>query len=156
WPHFRLELEDLGTVLIQGSAFIVFGAVLLPALLVFCLTGMASFLWLFAPLWALYVAVRRLYYRYTYSAMSPRPGRRMRPCLTPAAEFAKAALLKALTLFLLQWTVQSSFLFGLILLQGGGYHEALRLEIRQQFWGCYSPLTMTGFQWLCFASQLFF
>ncbi|RNE95205.1 uncharacterized protein Tco025E_10121, partial [Trypanosoma conorhini] len=41
----RLELEDLGTVLIQGSAFIVFGAVLLPALLVFCLTGMASFLW---------------------------------------------------------------------------------------------------------------
>ncbi|RNF17569.1 uncharacterized protein Tco025E_04760, partial [Trypanosoma conorhini] len=43
----RLELEDLGTVLIQGSAFIVFGAVLLPALLVFCLTGMASFLWLF-------------------------------------------------------------------------------------------------------------
>ncbi|ESL12066.1 hypothetical protein TRSC58_00172 [Trypanosoma rangeli SC58] len=152
----RLELEDLGTVMIQGIAFIVFGAVLLPALLVFCLPGLASFLWVFVPLWALHMAVCRLYYGYTYSTMQSPPRGRISRRLTPATEFAKAALLKVLTLFMLQWSVQCSFLFGLILLKGGGYNEALRIEIRHQLWGCYNPLNMTSFQWFCFASQILF
>ncbi|EAN88720.1 hypothetical protein C3747_9g271 [Trypanosoma cruzi] len=153
----RLELEDLETVLIQGSTFIVFGAALLPAVVVFCLAGVASFLWLFLPVWTLYMVVRRLYYGHIGELEMQRPSLGpMNVFLTPAGEFAKAAFLKVMTLFLLQWTVQCSFLLGLLLLQGGGYEEALQLEASHQFWGCYNIPEMTRFEWLCFASQILF
>ncbi|KEG07324.1 hypothetical protein DQ04_10171000 [Trypanosoma grayi] len=152
----RLELDDLETVLIQGSTFIVFGAVLLPAAIVFCVVGFAAFMWVFAPFWLCYMLVRYLYYRCGGVAAQRAAGRPQDVLLTPAGEFAKAALLKVLTLFLLQWAVQCSFLFGLVLLQGGWYSEALQLEAEHQLWGSYNLAKMDKFQWLCVVSQLFF
>ncbi|KAH9592996.1 hypothetical protein LSM04_002983 [Trypanosoma melophagium] len=152
----RLELEDLETVSIQCSTFIVFGAVLLPAAVVFCVAGFASFIWVFSPIWLVYALVRYFYYRSSKLGVQASARGRGDLLFTPAGEFAKAAVLKVLTLFLLQWTIQCSFLFGLILLQGGRYHEALHTEAKYQLLGWYNPMKMNWFQWLCFASQLFF
>ncbi|ORC91644.1 uncharacterized protein TM35_000052410 [Trypanosoma theileri] len=152
----RLELEDLETVLIQCSTFIVFGAVLLPAAVVFCVAGFSAFIWVFSPIWLVYALVRYFYYRSASVGVQASSGRGGDVLFTPAGEFVKAALLKVMTLFLLQWTIQCSFLFGLVLLQGGKYVEALRTEAQNQVFCWYNPMKMNQFQWLCFVSQLFF
>ncbi|ORC91643.1 uncharacterized protein TM35_000052390 [Trypanosoma theileri] len=152
----RLELEDLETVLIQCSTFIVFGAVLLPAAVVFCVAGFSAFIWVFSPIWLVYALVRYFYYRSASVGVQASSGRGGDVLFTPAGEFVKAALLKVMTLFLLQWTIQCSFLFGLVLLQGGKYVEALRTEAHYQILGWYNPMEMNQFQFLCFVSQVFF
>ncbi|CBH17015.1 uncharacterized protein TEOVI_000294900 [Trypanosoma equiperdum] len=152
----EFKLEDLETVLVQGCTFIVFGAVLLPPVFVFCLVGAAMFLWLFGPLWFAYGYFRHLYYKPRQSKGLSSPNARGWLRITPFRELARIVLLKAVTLFLLQWTVQCSFLLGLMLLQGESYLKALHLEVKHQLWRWNNPLKMGGFRLLCLVSQLLF
>ncbi|KAG8348150.1 hypothetical protein TRVL_01017 [Trypanosoma vivax] len=149
----RLQLENLQTVLVQGCTFIVFGSILLPAAVIFCVTGFCAFAWLFAIVWAFYAAMRYLYYKHNGVSPVSLVESSNGILLTPIGEFGRAVALKVLTLFLLQWSIQCSFLLGLSLLQGMGYYEALQLEIKYQLLGGYDPLKMTHFQWLCLISQ---
>ncbi|CCD12614.1 unnamed protein product [Trypanosoma congolense IL3000] len=151
----QLQLESIETVFIQGCTFILFGAVFLPPVLVFCVLGVVLLFWLYWPLWLIFGYLRRLYYQPTSSNLQHWLCFH-KLSLTPLREFVSIFCLKVLALFLLQWTTQSSFLLGFEILQGVGYGEAIVELIIYQVGTLVNPLKMDWFHRLCFLGQLLF
>lgn len=152
-----LELDDLPTVLTQGSSFVAFAAVLVPLLLVFCLPGVVRYVWLYVPLWTVYALVRYLYYRGAGALPSPTT-RNAAAVVGMTTEMVKAFSMKALTFFVVLVTVQSSFLLGLAWAENASYDAGLRytadLELAKHRSG--TAASRTAFRHICLLSQLFF
>lgn len=147
-----LELDDLPTVLTQGSSFVAFSAVLVPLLLVFCVPGVVLYVWLYFPLWVLYVLVRRLYYTGA-STLPSSTARNAAAVVGMTSEMVKAFLMKAFTFFVVLATVQSSFLLGLAWAENAAYAAGLRYAVRHEFAMERSDVAST-FQRICLLSQL--
>ncbi|KAG5500942.1 hypothetical protein GH5_04531 [Leishmania sp. Ghana 2012 LV757] len=149
----RLELNDLPTVLMQGTTFVGFAAVLMPLFGVFCSSGLVRYLWIYAPLWLVYVVVRHVYYKGAGSPPSSR-ARNAAAVVGMTNEMLKAFLMKALTVLVLLFTIQSSFLLGLAWAEGAAYDKALQYMAEHEL-GFHAGAFVSPFQKVCLLSQLF-
>lgn len=149
-----LELDDLPTVLTQGSSFVAFAAVLVPLLLVFCVPGMVRYFWVYVPLWTLYALVRHLYYRGAGTVPSPTT-RNAAAVVGMTSEMLKAFCMKALTFFVVLATVQSSFLLGLAWAEKSSYDAALQYAMQLEVSFHLRSTSSSTFQKVCLLSQLF-
>ncbi|KPA73468.1 hypothetical protein ABB37_09793 [Leptomonas pyrrhocoris] len=148
-----LELDDLPTVLTQGSSFVAFAAVLVPMLLVFCVRGLAQYCWVYVPLLLVYALVRHLYYRGAGAPPSS-TARNANAVFGMTSEMVKAFLLKTFTFFVVLVTVQSAFLLGLAGAENASYDGALHYVKEHQV-GLHRSNFASTFQKLCLLSQLF-
>lgn len=148
-----LELDDLPTVLMQGSSFVAFSAVLVPLLGFFCVVGWVRFLWIYAPIWVVYVMLRHVYYKGAGSLPSS-TARNTAAVVGMSSELLKAFLMKALTLFVLLFTVQSGFLLGLAWMEALSYDYSLEYITKHEVHLRLSAFA-TPFQRACLLSQLF-
>lgn len=148
-----LELNDLPTVLMQGTTFVAFAAVLVPLLGTFCSSGLVRYMWIYVPLWLIYLVVRHIYYQGAGSLPSPR-ARNAAAVVGMTNEMLKAFLMKALTVFVLLFTMQSSFLLGLAWAEGATYDEGLQYMALHEF-GFHAGAFASSFQKVCLLSQLF-
>ncbi|KAK7201792.1 hypothetical protein NESM_000245600 [Novymonas esmeraldas] len=148
-----LELDDLPTVLMQGSSFVVCAAVLIPLLGAFCVAAAVRYLWIYVPLWLVYMVVRHVYYTGAGSLPSPTT-RNTAAVVGMTNEMLKAFLMKSLTLFVLLFTVQSSFLLGLAWAEGTSYDGGIDYMVDNQV-GLRTAAFSSAFQKVCLLSQLF-
>ncbi|KAG5475291.1 hypothetical protein LSCM1_03404 [Leishmania martiniquensis] len=149
----RLELNDLPTVLMQGTAFVAFAAVLVPLFGVFCSSGLLRYMWIYMPLWVAYLVARHVYYKGAGSPPSSR-ARNAAAVVGMTNEMLKAFLMKALTVLVLLFTVQSSFLLGLGWAEGATYNRGLQYMTEHEF-GFHAGAFASSFQKVCLLSQLF-
>lgn len=148
-----LELNDLPTVLMQGTTFVAFAAVLVPLLGAFCSSGLVRYMWIYVPLWLVYFVVRHIYYQGAGSLPSP-TARNAAVIVGMTNEMLKAFLMKALTVFVLLFTMQSSFLLGLAWTEGASYDEGLQYMAFHEF-GFHAGAFASSFQKVCLLNQLF-
>jgi hypothetical protein len=148
----NLELDDLPTVLTQGSSFVGFSAVLVPLFLVFCVPAIIRYVWIYGPLWLLYVVVRHLYYRGA-GALPSSTARNAAAVVGMTSEMAKAFAMKAYTIFVLLATVQSSFLLGVAWAENASYDVGLRYVAQQELFMRRGDVA-SAFQKICLLSQL--
>ncbi|CAM45350.1 conserved hypothetical protein [Leishmania braziliensis MHOM/BR/75/M2904] len=148
-----LELNDLPTVLVQGTSFVAFAAVLVPLLCVFCLSGLVRYLWIYVPLWLVYFVVRQIYYQGAGTLPSAR-ARNSAAVMGMTSEMLKAFLMKMLTVLVLLFTMQSSLLLGLAWAEGATYDEGLEYMTTQEF-GFHTGAFASSFRKVCLVSQLF-
>ncbi|GET89707.1 hypothetical protein, conserved [Leishmania tarentolae] len=148
-----LQLNDLPTVLMQGTTFVAFAAVLVPLLGTFCSSGLLRYLWIYVPLWLVYFVVRHIYYQGARSLPSSR-ARNAAAVVGMTNELLKAFLMKAFTVCVLQFTIQSSFLLGLAWAEGATYDEGLQYMALHEF-GFHAGVFASSFQKMCLLSQFF-
>ncbi|KAG5501411.1 hypothetical protein JKF63_03224 [Porcisia hertigi] len=149
-----VELSALPIVLMQGTSFVVFSAVLLPLFVAFCLAGLIRHLWIYVPLWLIYFLGRHVYYKGAGTLPSLR-ARNAAAVVGMTNEMLKAFLMKALTVFVLMFTFQSTFLLGLAWAERATYNEGLKYMALSESHFQTSPFA-TPFHTLCLLSQFFF
>ncbi|KPI88014.1 hypothetical protein ABL78_2890 [Leptomonas seymouri] len=147
-----LELDDLPTVLTQGSSFVAFSAVLVPLLMVFCVPGFVRYCWMYAPLWSLYAVVRHLYYRGA-GALPSSTARNAAAVVGLTTEMVKAFMMKTFTFFVVLVTVQSTFLLGLAWAEKSSYDAGLQYAMSNELTMHRGDLA-SSFQIICLLSQL--
>lgn len=151
-----LELTDLSTVLIQGSTVIIFAAVFFPLFCVFCVPALVVlYCWPLFALWGLYAVVWCMYFHRWRPF--PKIRRPQRASTAVTLEFFKAVALKAFTLFVLQVTVEFSFLMGLCLLDGYAFPASYTFVSERMFAVRLLPAAdVSLFDRVVLCSQLFF
>lgn len=149
----QLELNDLSTVLIQGSTFVIFAAVFLPMFAVFCLVGCFILGVVLVPLWTLWVVVR--FRHYQHRTLLLEPSSTWWAYWLSRLEVLKVILMKITTLWLLQYTVQASLLAGMALIWHQSPLQAFKFTVTRQIVDSFVPWSMMStFHRVCFVSQL--
>lgn len=175
----RVELDDLPTVLVQGTAFVVFTAVFLPVVITLGFVGAVAYLWLLVLVWGLWLIGWRWYYSYspalseslvsTLHHKALAKNKRSVSSRTVAfvgslSEFGKAFAVKAFTLWLLQWSIQTTLLLSLGLMETErsltwSLYITNLAEVCRVQWRWFQPSawpSMSSFARACFLSALFF
>jgi hypothetical protein len=138
---FRFDIDSkLHRVFIQCASFSIWGAVVLPASVTFCLPGFLTYAWYFVPVLLIALAARFFYYRNSLKrdadhllehsvcddSDSPTLQRSTRSRWWREVLFAFA--LRMFWYLILQWVVQSSLINMIRLWDGEGYVAVVRRE----------------------------
>lgn len=152
----QLKLTDLRMVFIQCSSFMVAAASFLP-FFVFWLAGISAWSsWLLLFVVGLYVLVRRAYYIWENSPLGKflyKGNARVGVFL----EFLKAAVMKTITLFVLQLCIIIPLLLGIAVLNGMTVRSASEFLFNSFFSvRLYSTSDSGLLKWIILLSQLLF